>query len=67
MTSPDDLLTPSEVAALLGVDSKTVRRWAVRGWLPEGVRTLGGHRRYRRGDVEAAIEAASRRQYGGPQ
>lgn len=39
------LLTPAEVAALFGVDPKTVTRWARNGLL-EPVRTLGGHRRY---------------------
>lgn len=62
---PNELLTPSEVAAYLKVDPKTVTRWAQRGWLPDAVRTLGGHRRYRRGDVLAAIAAASQRPYGG--
>ncbi|GAA4626727.1 hypothetical protein GCM10023196_036140 [Actinoallomurus vinaceus] len=52
-TSPEDLLKPGEVAAYLRVDPKTVSRWAASGRLPS-VRTPGGHRRYRRADVEAA-------------
>lgn len=51
------MLTPGDVARLLGVFSKTVARWERGGQLP-GIRTLGGHRRFRRSDVEAAIEAA---------
>jgi len=54
---PSEMLTPGDVARLLGVSSKTVARWERGGQLP-GIRTLGGHRRFRRSDVEAAIEAA---------
>lgn len=46
----ESLLTPAEVAALFRVDPKTVTRWAVAGKLA-AVRTLGGHRRYRAGEV----------------
>ncbi|MBI4940362.1 BldC family transcriptional regulator [Kineosporia sp. R_H_3] len=42
---PPALLTPAEVAAMFGVDPKTVTRWARTGLL-QPVRTLGGHRRY---------------------
>jgi excisionase family DNA binding protein len=42
----DPLLRPRQVAALLGVDTKTVTRWARSGKL-EALRTLGGHRRFR--------------------
>lgn len=52
--NPDDLLTPSEVAKLFRVNPKTVTRWSRAGKL-RAVRTLGGHRRFRRGDVEAAL------------
>jgi len=46
------LLTPAEVAGLFGVDPKTVTRWARAGRLTS-VRTLGGHRRYLRSEVDA--------------
>ncbi len=46
----DELLTPSEVAALFRVDPKTVTRWAKAGKLTS-IRTLGGHRRYRASEV----------------
>jgi len=49
------LLTPAEVAALFRVDPKTVTRWARAGKLTS-LRTLGGHRRYRRRDLEAFLE-----------
>ena len=47
----DDYLGPGEVARMLHVSPKTVSRWAAQGWLPCLV-TLGGHRRFRRQDVE---------------
>lgn len=50
----DELLTPSEVAGLFRVDPKTVTRWAQAGKL-SSIRTLGGHRRYRRGEVEQLL------------
>lgn len=48
--SDDDLLTTGEVARLFRVGPRTVGRWARDGKLP-AVRTIGGHRRYRYGDV----------------
>ena len=50
----DALLTPAEVATLFRVDPKTVTRWAQAGRL-SAVRTLGGHRRYRRAEVLAML------------
>jgi excisionase family DNA binding protein len=47
----DDVLGPIAVARLLGVHPKTVTRWAHEG-MP-CFRTIGGHRRFRRGDVAA--------------
>jgi len=52
----ENLLTPSEVAALFRVDPKTVTRWAKAGKLTS-IRTLGGHRRYRASEVHALLEA----------
>lgn len=51
----DELLTPSEVAALFRVDPKTVTRWAKAGKLTS-IRTLGGHRRYRAGEVYSLLD-----------
>ena len=48
------ILSPGEVADVFGVDPKTVARWAKLGHLPS-FRTPGGHRRFRRDDVLAAI------------
>lgn len=57
--APDQLLTPGEVAALFGVDPKTVARWAQSGRL-RAVRTAGRHRRYRVADVNAMAKRAHR-------
>lgn len=48
----DQYLTAGEVARLLHVSPKTISRWAARQLIPCFV-TLGGHRRFRRDDVEA--------------
>jgi excisionase family DNA binding protein len=50
----ETLLTPSEVANLFRVDPKTVTRWAKSGKLT-AIRTLGGHRRYRKSEVEKLL------------
>lgn len=51
-----DLLTPAEVAEIFRVNAKTVSRWAQSGKLSV-VRTLGGHRRFRRSEIEAQLRA----------
>lgn len=48
---PDRLLTPAQVAERFGVHTRTVARWADEGQI-DAYKTLGGHRRYRAGDVE---------------
>ncbi|QJC21240.1 MULTISPECIES: BldC family transcriptional regulator [Arcanobacterium] len=50
-----ELMTPAEVAALFRVDPKTVARWSDSGKIPS-IRTLGGHRRFRRSDIVAILE-----------
>jgi excisionase family DNA binding protein len=50
----EPLLTPAEVAARFRVDAKTVTRWAKAGRLT-AVKTLGGHRRFLQGEVEALL------------
>ncbi len=47
----DEWLSLSEAARQLGVHPSTVRAWADHGYLPSQ-RTQGGHRRFRRSDVE---------------
>ena len=46
------LLKPAQVAALFDVDPKTVSSWGDAGKLTV-IRTLGGHRRFRRAEVLA--------------
>jgi excisionase family DNA binding protein len=45
------LMTPKEVAQRFHVNPKTVTRWAKAGKLTS-IRTLGGHRRYRKSEVD---------------
>lgn len=52
----NDLLTVAEVAGLFRVSPKTVTRWAQAGKL-RAVRTLGGHRRFHRSEVEAQLRS----------
>lgn len=61
MTTPDpaELLQPHDAAALLGVTADTLRRYANEGVLPSQRVRPGGHRRFRRSDVEALIAAGS--------
>lgn len=49
------ILKPSEVAALFGVDPKTVARWAKEGKIPS-FKTPGGHRRFIEEEVHRLIE-----------
>jgi excisionase family DNA binding protein len=51
----DELLTPSEVAAMFRVNPKTVTRWARAGKI-SAIRTLGGHRRFRASEVRRFLE-----------
>ncbi len=52
MNAPDKpYLTPNEVATLFMVSPITVRQWAQKGLLKAEV-TVGGHRRFLRGEVE---------------
>jgi excisionase family DNA binding protein len=50
----DEWLSLSQAAKQLGVHPSTVRSWADHGYLPTQ-RTQGGHRRFRRSDVEIRI------------
>ncbi|MCA9919505.1 MAG: helix-turn-helix domain-containing protein [Anaerolineales bacterium] len=61
-----DWINLSEAADLLGVHPATVRAWGDKGELPMQ-RTPGGHRRFRRADVEARLETADRSQTSGVQ
>ena len=61
-----DWINLSEAAELLGVHPATVRAWGDKGELPMQ-RTPGGHRRFRRADVEARVEMPDRSQISGVQ
>lgn len=50
----DPLMTPGEVARVLRVDPKTVTRWYKAGRIA-GIKTPGGHVRFRRSVVRALL------------
>ena len=50
----EELLTPAEVAQMFHVSPKTVTRWARSGRI-SAVRTLGGHRRFRAGEIRGLL------------
>ena len=54
-SEPEQLLTPSEVAAMFRVNPKTVTRWARAGKI-SAIRTLGGHRRFRAAEFRKFLE-----------
>jgi excisionase family DNA binding protein len=55
---PEELMTPSQVAAMFRVNSKTVARWARTGRI-SCVKTPGGHRRFRASDVRDLLAAGA--------
>ena len=66
MTPPrteDEWLSLREAADLLGMHPATVRLWADRNDLPSR-RTNGGHRRFRRADIEARLHQETERRPG---
>jgi excisionase family DNA binding protein len=56
-TENDQLLTPSEVAGLFRVESKTMTRWPKAG-KTSSIRTVGGNRRFRRSEIRTLISAS---------
>jgi excisionase family DNA binding protein len=50
-----ELMTTRQVADLFHVDPKTVTRWAKSGKLTS-IRTLGGHRRFRRAEISKLLK-----------
>jgi excisionase family DNA binding protein len=57
VTEPD-WLTLGQAAKVLGVAQSTIRKWSDVGRLP-AFYTPGGHRRYRRGDLEAFLQRSA--------
>ena len=53
--SEPDWLTLGQAAKYLGVAQSTIRKWSDQGRVP-AFYTPGGHRRYRRGDLDAFLE-----------
>jgi excisionase family DNA binding protein len=53
--SEPDWLTLGQAAKFLGVAQSTIRKWSDQGRLP-AFYTPGGHRRYRRADLDAFLE-----------
>ena len=65
-TNEPDWLTLGQAAKYLGVAQSTIRKWSDHGRLP-AFYTPGGHRRYRRRDLDAFLERsgpAAREQTG---
>lgn len=58
MITEEKMLTPGEVAAMFGVNSQTLARWARTGKVPS-IKTPGGHRRYREAEIRALLEAGA--------
>jgi len=59
-------LTLGQAARFLGVAQSTIRKWSDQGRVP-AFYTPGGHRRYRRGDLEAFLaRSGPGRQQAGP-
>jgi excisionase family DNA binding protein len=57
--TPEELLTPSEVAAMFRVNPKTVTRWHRTGKV-SAIRTLGGHRRFRASEIRRLLAEGER-------
>lgn len=56
MSQSSEWVSLGEAAAIIGVHPATIRNWAERGELP-CQRTPGGHRRFRRADLQQWLEA----------
>ena len=54
----NDLLTPAEAAHKLGVTPNTVTRWSRAGKIA-AIQTMGGHRRFRRSEIERVMQTAN--------
>jgi excisionase family DNA binding protein len=53
---PNEWMSLSKVADLLGIHPSTVRNWSDQGVLPVH-RTQGGHRRYLRSEIELWMQS----------
>src|SRR3954447_9926895 len=60
-----DWLTLGQAAKYLGVAQSTIRKWSDQGRVP-AFYTPGGHRRYRRRDLEAFLDRSGPGRSSGP-
>lgn len=56
------MITNGKMARFLGIDPKTLRKWARRGLVPSYINRLNGYRYYFRHEVIRALKS----HYGGP-
>ena len=56
--APESPYSTGQVAALFGVNSSTIIRWADEGKIPS-FRTPGGQRRYPRAGIDALLDGAA--------
>jgi excisionase family DNA binding protein len=63
--SEPDWLTLGQAAKFLGVAQSTIRKWSDQGRVP-AFYTPGGHRRYRRRDLELFLDRSGPGRGGGP-
>lgn len=57
MTDPEPYdLSTADAAALIGCHPETIKRWALKGEVASFL-TPGGHRRFRRSDIDALLAA----------
>lgn len=63
-TGESEWLTLGQAAKFLGVAQSTIRKWSDQGRVP-AFYTPGGHRRYRRGDLESFLERSGPGPRGG--
>lgn len=57
----NELLNISQAAELLGVTNKTIRRWEQEGKI-KSTRTIGGHRRFFRKEIQSMLSKNQERQ-----
>jgi excisionase family DNA binding protein len=63
-TGEPDWLTLGQAAKYIGVAQSTIRKWSDQGRVP-AFYTPGGHRRYRRGDLDTFLERSGPSSSGG--
>ena len=64
-TGEPEWLTLGQAAKFLGVAQSTIRKWSDQGRVP-AFYTPGGHRRYRRRDLETFVDRSGPAKSGGP-